>query len=152
MNDLYVKHSGYVADIMPNIATYFSMSTARFIAAKVSELLLPYHPRGVIVPVDKVINVMNAVYADYRPATGDIFSRYTIPSDENHNAIDEMINQVVTIIVNDVKNHLETETTNSQLTVWTSVYGAFNEHGLRAHPPIKLREKRPQTMLFNMNY
>ena len=31
-------------------------------------------------------------------------------------------------------------------------YGDFNKEGLRAYPPIKLRNKHPQYMAFNMNY
>jgi len=41
---------------------------------------------------------------------------------------------------------------NKKLSIWNSVYGEFNEKGLRAHPPIKIRKKRPQRMMFNMNY
>jgi hypothetical protein len=41
---------------------------------------------------------------------------------------------------------------NSKLSAWTTILGDFNEHGLRRHAPIKLREKRPMPMAFNMNY
>ena len=41
---------------------------------------------------------------------------------------------------------------NHKLSVWNTIYGEFNEKGLRAHPPIKIRKKHPQYMAFNMNY
>ena len=41
---------------------------------------------------------------------------------------------------------------NNTLDIWNTVYGDFNKAGLRAHPKIKLREKHPQYMAFNMNY
>ena len=37
--------------------------------------------------------------------------------------------------------------------IWTgTLYGDFNKAGLRRHPKIKLRERHPQYMAFNMNY
>ncbi len=151
MNDQYVRHVGFSAT-NGAFETFFSIDTVRFIAAKISELLLPFYPAGVVVPPDKVLNLMNAIYTSYRPSTGDIMSRYTIPSDENPNCIDAMINQVIEVAVSQIKDNLETDQNNSRLSIWTSLYGTFNEHGLRAHPPIKTRVRRPQPMMFNMIY
>ena len=44
------------------------------------------------------------------------------------------------------------EQQNEKLSPWVQVYGDFSEHQLRSHPPIKILEKRPSTMQFNMNY
>ena len=41
---------------------------------------------------------------------------------------------------------------NKKLTIWNTVYGDFNKEGLRGHSQIKIREKHPQYMAFNMNY
>ena len=41
---------------------------------------------------------------------------------------------------------------NKSLSVWDSVLGDFNKNGLRAHPPIKLNNKRNLDMNFNMRY
>lgn len=151
MNSQYVKHVGY-QNTNDGISAYFSPSTARFISSKVTSLLKPYYPNGIIIPCERIVELMNDVYEAYRPSTGDIFTRYSIPSDENPNYIDEMINQVITIATDNVKNNLLTEQRNSQLTVWSSLYGDFNQQGLRQHAPIKTREKRPQPMQFHMNY
>ena len=37
------------------------------------------------------------------------------------------------------------EENNKKLTIWTTVFGDFNSHGLRSHAPIKLRERKPQS-------
>ena len=151
MNDQYVKHVGY-RNTNEAISGYFSSGTVRFISTKVSELLTDLHPAGVVVPPQRIVDVMNDVYESYRPATGDIFTRYNIASCENYNHVDEMINQVIQIIASNVRDNLLTEQRNSKLTIWSSVYGTFNEHGLRQHPPIKIRNRRPPSDLFQMNY
>lgn len=151
MNDQFVKHVGYT-DSNAAIAAYFSIETALFIAAKITELLRPFYPPGVHVTLERIIDVMNQIYEAYRPSTGDIHTRYVVPSNENPNCVDEMINQVIEVIVSQIKDNLQTDEQNSKLTVWSSVYGAFNAEGLRAHAPIKTRVRRPQPMLFNMNY
>ena len=51
-----------------------------------------------------------------------------------------------------LRNQKEMADCNNSLSIWNSLYGDFNEAGLRAHPKIKLRERRPATMQFNMNY
>ena len=63
-----------------------------------------------------------------------------------------MINQTVNIIVSAIKDEIEITEQNKKLTAWTTVLGDFNEQGLRSHAPIKLRERHPQYMAFNMNY
>jgi hypothetical protein len=151
MNQQYLKHVGYT-DTNVGIRTFFSMDTAMFISKKITELLREFYPPGVFVPLDMIINVMNAIYEAYRPSTGDIYSRYTISSNENPNCVDEMINQVIQVIVPQVKDNLGMDQRNSKLTVWTTVLGTFNTEGLRSHPPIKLSMRRPQSMQFNMNY
>ena len=44
------------------------------------------------------------------------------------------------------------EENNKKLSIWTTVYGDFNAHGLRQHPPIKIRKKRPDPFQFHMRY
>ena len=41
---------------------------------------------------------------------------------------------------------------NKQLSKWTTILGDFNKYGLRGHSQIKVNNKRPQSMMFNMNY
>ena len=55
-------------------------------------------------------------------------------------------------ITSQIKDQYEMTECNNSLDIWNQVYGDFNKAGLRAHPKIKLREKHPQYMAFNMNY
>jgi hypothetical protein len=41
---------------------------------------------------------------------------------------------------------------NRKLTIWTSVLGDFNNHGLRQYTDLKIREKNINKVRFNMNY
>ena len=66
--------------------------------------------------------------------------------------VQNMIDQVIEVITSDVSNNLEMEENNRKLSIWTTVYGDFNQSGLRQHAPIKIRKKRPQPLMFNMNY
>lgn len=146
-----IAHSGF-SSTNANFDTLFSHDTASFLSRKITELLRPFYPPGITVPLDKISNVLNAVYEAYRPSTGDIYSRYTIPSNENPNCIDEILNQTIQIIVSQIKDTLIMEQTNENLSIWTTVLGDFNKHGLQSHAPIKIRNRKPQSMQFNMNY
>ncbi|MGL5962308.1 MAG: hypothetical protein ACRCZ0_10205 [Cetobacterium sp.] len=151
MNSQYSSHVGY-QNSNSAIEGYFSTDTTKLISSKVTELLRNFYPPGIIVPCERIAEVMNDIYRAYRPSTGDIMTRYSIPSSENPNYVDEMINQVIQVIVNDVQNNLLTEQRNSKLDNWVVLMGDFNKWGLRQHAPIHVREKKPKTMLFNMNY
>lgn len=148
MNSQYIAHVGFKNT---NVQGFFSTQTVGFIQAKITELLRYLYPPGIIVPHDKIINVMNAVYQDFPPTTGDIFTRYIIPSFENDNYIDKMINQVIQIITSDIKTNLLTEQQNKKLDIYATVLGDFNPWGLRQYSTIKLRNKRPEFSI-NMNY
>ena len=151
MNDQYIKHVGYV-NTNAAVSTYFSLDTAIFISKKITEILRAFYPPGVVVALDKIIDLMNAIYEAYRPSTGDAMTRYNIPSNENSNCVDEMINQVIQVAVTQIKDNLGTDQSNSRLSIWNTLYGTFNEHSLRSHPPIKVLNRRPRSMMFNMNY
>jgi hypothetical protein len=160
-DDNYIKHVGYSQHICDDacgescIQKFFSQKNINKISCKITELLqgVDKNNRPIIVPDKTICSVMNSVNNNFRPETGDIYSRYTIsPITKNQNLIQQMMDQVINIIVTDVKVNLGMEECNSKLTIWTTILGDFNNHGLRSHPPIKIREKRTQPMMFNMNY
>jgi hypothetical protein len=95
---------------------------------------------------------MSAVYENFTPETGDIYSRYNIPKAQETDYIQRIIDEVINIITTDVKVNLGMEEYNKNLSIWTTVLGDFNLHNLRSHSKIKLRERRPQPMAFQMNY
>lgn len=151
-NDQFVKHVGFVSSQLLN--DFYSKPNIARISAKISELLMGVDPqnRKIIVPDKTICAIMPSVYENFRPETGCIYSRYTIPNDNDPGYIQQMTDQVISIITTDVKNNLGMEESNSKLSIWTTVLGDFNAHSLRSHPPIKLREKRPQPMAFFQNY
>ena len=113
------------------------------------------HPenRPIIVPDSTIYNIMDSIYQGYRPPTGDIYGRYNIPSGTTTESyVQNMIDQVIEVIVSDVRNNYETIENNSKLSIWTTVLGEFNDNGLRSYPPIKTRLRRPAPLQFNMNY
>jgi len=149
-----MKYVGW-QDNQPWLQKYYSQTSLRTISKKVTELLNGVEPNGrPIIVTDEVIgNVMNDVYNYYVPAVGDIYSRYNIPNGPNpENYAQSMIDQTIELIVNYVKNQYEMSENNRKLTVWTTVLGDFNAQGLRAHPEIKIRKRRPDPMQFHMNY
>lgn len=154
IDDNYIKYIGYSE---PNnyIKKYYSKETVKIISNKVTQLTLGVDPqkRPIVVPDTTIHSVMNDIYTSYRPPTGDIYSRYVIPSGTGtDNYIQNMIDQVIEVIVSDIKTNIGMEENNKKLSIWTTVYGDFNENSLRQHPPIKVRNKKPASMQFNMNY
>ena len=157
-NDQFTKHVLYSETegdtISQCMQMLYSKSNLDIMSAKINQLLTGVNEnnRPIIVPHSTICSVISAVYNNFRPETGDIFSRYNIPKSRGSDYIQRIIDETINIITTDVKNNLIMEQNNRKLTVWTTVLGDFNEHGLQSHPKIKIREKRPQPMCFNMNY
>lgn len=153
-NDLnYTRYVGYSED-NDAIKAYYNPETVKIISNKVSELTQGVDPlnRKIVVPDRRIYEVMDSIYYSYRPMTGDIYSRYIVPNSQPENHVQNMIDQVIEIIVSDIRTNIGMEEYNKKLSVWTTVYGDFNAEGLRQHAPIKVRHKRPAPMQFNMNY
>jgi len=134
--------------------TLFTPQVIRFISRKISENLegVDYLNRTIIVPDESIISVMNNIYANHRPRTGDIFTRYVIPDSNPNNTRQDIIDKTIETITDQTKIELETIRYNSSLTKWTTVLGDFNSQGLRSHPEIKTKKRRVNTLQFNMNY
>jgi hypothetical protein len=149
----YLRHVGWQeSDYCTR--KYYSKETIDTISKKITELTRGVDPqnRKIIVPPERICEVLDAVYINYRPPTGDIYSRYIIPNDDQANAVQSMIDQTIEIITDHIRNEMGMEENNQKLSAWVQVYGDFNTNQLRAHPIIKTRERRPSTMQYNMNY
>ena len=153
-NDNFTKHVGYNYNGYKGVIDFFNKKTTTLISKKVTQLLVGVDEfnRRIIVPDHIIENVMSDVYDSFRPQTGSIYSRYTVSSEYTPNEYQTLVNQVIEIIVSDVKNNIEIEQNNKKLSTWTTVLGDFNDHGLRSHDVIKTNNKHPQRGLFNMNY
>ena len=152
INNNFMRHVGYNPN---NICQelFFSKRNVNMISKKVTELLqgVDIQNRNIIVPDNTINQVMSSVYNNFSPKVGDIFTRYNIPGKKNNNN-QTMIDMVINIITRDVRNNLGMIECNSKLSKWTTLLGDFNEHNLRSHSKIKLREKRPTPMQFHMRY
>ena len=141
----------------PNLEYLFAPKTLDTISSKITELLHGVNAEGrsIIVPNDKIAHVMSQLLNN-RPTNrqlGDVYTRYIIINPQQECPAESIINRSINIIVNYIRNEQGMITANKQLSIWDSVLGDFNRKGLRAHAPISaIRKKRPQTMMFNMNY
>lgn len=149
----YLRYTGW-EESNPDLKIFFSPDTVKLISKKVTELTRGVDPlnRPIIVPPYRIGEVMSSVFSRFRPSTGDIYSRYNIPSDANPDTLQTLIDRTIELITSAIRNELGTEQGNQTLSAWVQVYGDFNTHGLRQHPPITTRDKKPNTMMFNMNY
>jgi hypothetical protein len=151
-NDRLLKYVGLETEDTVD-AYIFSDKNINKMSTVITQLLagVDKKNRPIIVPDKTITSVLSGVRSKFRPETGDMYSRYNFSSDRE-NDIDRIINEAINIIVTDIKDNADVLECNLKLNIWTTVLGDFNEHGLRSHSKIKLREKRPTPMLFNMNY
>lgn len=149
----YLRHPGWNENNQC-IQTLFSPEIRDLISRKVSQLTMgvDLKNRKIIVPDSTICSIIDANYQNYRPPVGDIHSRYIIPNNEQENMVQSIIDQTIEVITNNIRGQLGMEQENQKLTAWVQLYGDFNLHNLTQVPPIKTQEKRPRTMLFNMNY
>ena len=149
----YLRHVGW-SENNACFRKYFSKQTVDAISKKVTELTRGVDPknRKIIVPDARICEVMDGIYRNFRPPTGDIYSRYIIPNDQQGNMVQSMIDQTIEVITDFIRNEIGMEQANQKLSAWVTVLGDFNEHNLTQVPPIKIRERRPATMQFHLNY
>ena len=155
INDNYTRHSGYQDTSVLLQKNFYNVNTVNTISKKLTQLLQGVDPsnRRIIIPDKIITNVMDSVYNDFVPETGDIFTRYIIPSGLNSDDyITSLIDQTIQVIYSDVKNNIEMEQNNKKLSAWVQVLGDFNDNNLRSYPPIKVLNKHPAYGQFNMNY
>jgi len=133
----------------------FTMRTLKVIRDKTSEYLTGVDPKGrKIIPSDNVMtSALYSVFRDHVPQTGDIYGRYSIRDESTRDDYSYIIDKVISLIVTGIRTDVEMQEQNEKLSIWTTLYGDFNEHGLQAYSSdIKLRQKRPDPMLFHMRY
>lgn len=151
----YIKYVGY-STMSQYTQTLFKTATVDAISARITKALAAagVEPSGrpIVVPYKTICSVLSQVYDSYLPQMGDIVTRYSIAPAHQDDYIKNIIDQTIEIIVSDVSNNLEMAANNNRLTVWTTVMGSFNPHGLQAHDKPKINNRHPNMMEFNMNY
>jgi len=165
-DEKYMKYVGWPVtqqmcdcpcDCMHKVSRYlFQPETIRMISEKITELLQGVHPKGkdIVVTHEVICHVVSEIW-DNSPVSrelGDIYTRYIIPNPNNLDGYPLIVNRAINIIVNYISAEFEMTESNKKLTIWSTLRGDFNEQGLRSHSQIKIRERHPQYMMFNMNY
>lgn len=139
----------------PRIRYLFSQENLDILSGYITKALRGLDPEGrdIVVARDRILSVLSSVFWDgTRERVGDIYTRYVIPDCYPRNDLQTMNFQTMNIIVSAIKDEYDTIANNKRLTVWNTLLGDFNVNGLRSHPPLKIRKKFPQRMMFNMNY
>ena len=108
--------------------------------------------RPLIVRKETIAMVLSQIQDKFNPQLGDMYTIYNITAEKARNDILTLNQQTTEFIYNQLKTEYEMEVNNSKLTIWTTLLGDFNEHGLRSHAPIKVNNKPINKMRFNMNY
>lgn len=149
----FLRYSGW-QETNVCLKKLYHPSTIKVISDKVTQLTQGVDPknRAIVVSKEQICNIIDSVYTNYRPAVGDIFTRYIVPNTEQQDEVQSIIDQTIEIIVNFIRSAYEMDRNNFSLTPWVQVYGDFNKEGLRQHSPIKTKDRRASTMQFHMNY
>jgi hypothetical protein len=132
----------------------FTKYTINIIKQKVSDYLQGIDRKGRrIIPSDRIVtDALYGVFQSYQPdQVGDIYSRYLV-TDVNRDDYSAIVDMTISLLYRGIQTDLEMANANEKLTVWTTILGDFNEHGLRSHPILYMKEKRPDPFLFNMRY
>ena len=106
-----------------------------------------------IIPSERIVIIaLYGVYENHIPRTGDIYGKYLVVDQTQRDDYGYIVDKTISLLIDGIKNDIEMTEANSKLSIWNSVLGDFNENGLRQFPPIKLRNKGPDRMLFHMKY
>uniref|UniRef100_A0A6C0E2U9 Uncharacterized protein n=1 Tax=viral metagenome TaxID=1070528 RepID=A0A6C0E2U9_9ZZZZ len=148
LSDQQRKFIGSNIDDNPIVQQFFSKNTVDYISKKITSMTKNVDERGrqIILPDDKILHLMNTVYLSYNPRQG--FDQFWTPNEY----LQSLIGQTITQAVFDIKNVLGYEQCVAKYTVWDTILGDYNNRGMRSYAPIKLKEKRPNSMEFNMHY
>ncbi len=130
----YPRYSGYQASDQEVRGLFFNTVNLRYISNKISEKLTGVHSDGkkIKVPDQQILAIMTAV------------------SLNNYNSIELMNEMVINWITNQIKDEFELTAQNNKLNIWDSIFSG--DKGQRQTSEIKIRDKHPTRMVFNMNY
>ncbi len=154
-SEQYIRNIGFATDNQTYLKL-FSDETCAFISSEVTRLLrgVSKDGRDIVVPRRTIEGVLNNLYNNYRPQTGDIYSRYNIKQFEPRDDANHIITETIQIIVSQIRAEFEIAEANYNLDIWDSVLlgDGISRVGLRQYAPIKVRDNRPTPMLFNYSF
>lgn len=143
-----------VSDWNPLVQRLFTKTTVSVIQGKTSEYLSGIQQNGKrIIPSERVVvAALYGIFKNFHPTTGDIYGKYTVTDQIGRDDYSYIVDQTISLLVQGIRDEMGMVENNQKLTIWTTLYGDFNAHGLRQFPPIKINNKRPDPMLFHMRY
>lgn len=152
----YINWSSIV-DQSPELQKLLSEENLTYCQKEITRLLKGVHPEGrdIIVTKRSISALLFSIYDEHVKTfkqVGDIYSRYVLPIELHRDDLSRIVDKTIRTIVNTERTEYETIRNNQRITVWNTMYGDFNQEGLRAHSTIKLRERRPAPLQFHMNY
>lgn len=109
---------------------------------------------GVRVPLETVGRVVGSVFAAYRPLNVNPASRYVVAPGgaEWDDAWQRVLREAAALLSSGVRDDLDTRRHNATLSRAEATLLGVDDSPLRAHAPLKLRERRPQPFLFHMRF
>ena len=130
----------------------FTKRTIKLIQTKVYEYLQKSMNKKII-PSERVTEIaLYGVFENHHPRTGDIYGKFLVVDETQRDDYGYIVDKTISFLIDGIQTDIEMSEANSKLSIWNTVLGDFNEHGLRQFPPIKLRNKGPDRMLFHMKY
>lgn len=144
-----------ITDWNPLTQKLFTKTTVHVIQQKVGDYLTGVDSNGRrIIPTERVVvTALFGIFREHAPRTGDIYGKFLVVDDSKRDDYAYIVDKTISLLVQGIRDDLGMAEQNQKLTIWTTVLGDFNEHGLRQHPPLKINNgKRPDPMLFHMRY
>jgi hypothetical protein len=154
MDENFYRYVGWSVSQGELDKRFFSKQTIDDISKTLQELLkcLRKDGRGIVVSDRVIAHMMSEVFSKNRPQLGNGYFMYNIVAAEPRDDYKTMKDMVVEMIFNTIKTEYEMDENNRKLTIWTSVLGDFNNHGLRQYTDLKIRDKNINKVRFHMNY
>ena len=157
MEDIYnqMRYVGWDLEKSPPVEQLFDQKTINYASMKISELLqgVDLQGRKMVVQDQTIKNTISNIFVnDPSNQVGDIYTRYLVKPSKPICVNSSIIERAINFIVNDVRTSYGMIECNQKLNIWDTVYGDFNDKGLRAHPVLKINERKPLTANFPMMY
>ena len=151
----FMRNVGYT-ESNECIQSLYSHENINYISRRITELTKNVHCSGrpIVVPFKTICSVLDNLYQGFTPSVGDIYTRYNIPTNCPIDRVNELSNQAIEVIVDDITVNIGMEQQNEKLSLWDTVLGEHNRHGLMPHSKIKTLEKTTngRGMVSFMNY
>ena len=153
-NDNYNKYAAYDQNMTPALNYLFSNENIDLIGTTLYDLLKCLRKDGRPISVTRgvIAQVLSQIQQSATRQIGDIYTVYNIPQAHVRDDISRFNKMTVEFIYNQVKTEYEMDQNNKKLTIWTTLLGDFNDHGLRQYSTLKINHKPINKLRFNMNY